>query len=154
MGRVSEFHAAIRSDLFASPTVEGVAALLKQRRFVILQGAPGTGKTRMAEQVRRAHFRGRGMTVQFHPAVTYEDFVVGLSPDASDKNLRFDVKRGWLINAANAADEAPFVLEHGQIVGRLVYEKMSERPETLYGREIASNYQGQGLKLAKQFKAG
>lgn len=50
--------------------------------------------------------------------------------------------------------EAPFVLEHGQIVGRLVYEKMSERPETLYGREIASNYQGQGLKLAKQFKAG
>lgn len=48
--------------------------------------------------------------------------------------------------------EAPFVLEHGQIVGRLVYEKMAERPETLYGREIASNYQGQGLKLAKQFK--
>jgi dCTP deaminase len=48
--------------------------------------------------------------------------------------------------------EAPFVLEHGQVVGRLVYEKMAERPETLYGREIASNYQGQGLKLAKQFK--
>ena len=48
--------------------------------------------------------------------------------------------------------EAPFVLEHGQIVGRLVYEKMAERPETLYGREIASNYQGQGLKLAKQFR--
>ncbi len=50
--------------------------------------------------------------------------------------------------------EAPFVLEHGQIVGRLVYERMSERPSTLYGREIASNYQGQGLKLAKQFVAG
>jgi dCTP deaminase len=49
--------------------------------------------------------------------------------------------------------EAPFVLEHGQIVGRLVYERMSQRPETLYGREIASNYQGQGLKLAKQFVA-
>jgi dCTP deaminase len=48
--------------------------------------------------------------------------------------------------------EAPFVLEHGQIVGRLVYEKMAMRPETLYGREIASNYQGQGLKLAKQFR--
>lgn len=48
--------------------------------------------------------------------------------------------------------EAPFVLEHGQIVGRLVYERMSERPETLYGSGIASNYQGQGLKLAKQFR--
>ncbi len=48
--------------------------------------------------------------------------------------------------------EAPFVLEHGQVVGRLVYERMAERPDTLYGREIASNYQGQGLKLAKQFR--
>ncbi len=48
--------------------------------------------------------------------------------------------------------EAPFVLEHGQIVGRLVYERMAERPEQLYGREIASNYQGQGLKLSKHFK--
>jgi dCTP deaminase len=48
--------------------------------------------------------------------------------------------------------EAPFVLEHGQVVGRLVYEHMAERPETLYGAGIASNYQGQGLKLAKQFR--
>ncbi len=48
--------------------------------------------------------------------------------------------------------EAPFVLEHGQIVGRLVYERMAELPETLYGHEIASNYQGQGLKLAKHFR--
>ena len=50
--------------------------------------------------------------------------------------------------------EAPFVLEHGQVVGRLVYERMTERPETLYGAGIASNYQGQGLKLAKQFRTG
>ncbi len=49
--------------------------------------------------------------------------------------------------------EAPFVLEHGQVVGRLVYEKMSHIPETLYGREIKSNYQGQGLKLSKHFKS-
>ncbi len=47
--------------------------------------------------------------------------------------------------------EAPFVLEHGQVVGRLVYERMAERPERLYGEGIKSNYQGQGLKLAKQF---
>lgn len=48
--------------------------------------------------------------------------------------------------------EAPFVLEHGQIVGRLVYERMAATPEALYGREIASNYQGQGLKLSKHFR--
>lgn len=48
--------------------------------------------------------------------------------------------------------EAPFVLEHGQVVGRLIYEKMSQTPETLYGADLASNYQGQGLKLSKHFK--
>ncbi len=49
--------------------------------------------------------------------------------------------------------EAPFVLEHGQVVGRLVYERMEEVPTQLYGAGIASNYQGQGLKLSKHFKA-
>ncbi|WP_299815232.1 2'-deoxycytidine 5'-triphosphate deaminase [uncultured Jannaschia sp.] len=49
--------------------------------------------------------------------------------------------------------EAPFVLEDGQSVGRLVYEAMSEVPEQLYGQDIASNYQGQGLKLSKHFAA-
>jgi dCTP deaminase len=49
--------------------------------------------------------------------------------------------------------EAPFVLEHGQVVGRLVYERMSEAPTQLYGAALASNYQGQGLKLSKHFKS-
>ncbi|KJZ20274.1 2'-deoxycytidine 5'-triphosphate deaminase [Loktanella sp. S4079] len=49
--------------------------------------------------------------------------------------------------------EAPFVLEHGQVVGRLVYEHMAAMPAALYGREIKSNYQGQGLKLSKHFKS-
>jgi len=48
--------------------------------------------------------------------------------------------------------EVPFVLEDGQLVGWLRYERMADRPEVLYGRDIASNYQGQELKLAKQFK--
>ena len=48
--------------------------------------------------------------------------------------------------------EAPFVLEHGQVVGRLIYEKMSYQPTKLYGQGVKSNYQGQGLKLSKHFK--
>ncbi len=50
--------------------------------------------------------------------------------------------------------EVPFILEHGQIVGRLIYEKMTERPAKLYGQDLGSNYQAQGLKLSKHFKAG
>lgn len=48
--------------------------------------------------------------------------------------------------------EAPFALDHGQIVGRLVYERMAEAPERLYGAGLASSYQGQGLKLSKHFR--
>jgi dCTP deaminase len=48
--------------------------------------------------------------------------------------------------------EVPFILEHGQVVGRLVYEKMLARPDKLYGTGIGSNYQAQGLKLSKHFR--
>ncbi len=48
--------------------------------------------------------------------------------------------------------EVPFILEHGQIVGRLVYEHMLERPKALYGADLGSNYQAQGLKLSKHFR--
>ena len=48
--------------------------------------------------------------------------------------------------------EVPFILEHGQIVGRLVYEHMLKRPGALYGQGIGSNYQAQGLKLSKHFR--
>lgn len=50
--------------------------------------------------------------------------------------------------------EVPFLLEHGQTVGWLRYERMAARPEILYGHDASSNYQGQGLKLAKQFAEG
>ena len=48
--------------------------------------------------------------------------------------------------------EVPFILEHGQIIGRLIYERLTDVPETLYGADLNSNYQAQGLKLSKHFK--
>jgi dCTP deaminase len=48
--------------------------------------------------------------------------------------------------------EVPFILDDGQIIARLVYEELAERPSKLYGQSIASHYQGQGLKLSKHFK--
>ncbi len=49
--------------------------------------------------------------------------------------------------------KVPFILDHGQIVGHLVYERMSRPPDQLYGAGIGSSYQAQGLKLSKHFKA-
>ena len=48
--------------------------------------------------------------------------------------------------------EVPFVLRDGQLVGRLVYERLTAVPDKLYGAGIGSSYQRQGLALAKQFR--
>ena len=72
----------------------------------------------------------------------------------------FDPGFGWSQSGSNGSRavlevrsrETPFVLEDGQLVARLVYEKMAARPERLYGAAVQSNYQGQGLKLSKHFR--
>ncbi len=48
--------------------------------------------------------------------------------------------------------EVPFVIEHGQLVGRLAYERLTSTPSMLYGQRANSSYQGQGIKLSKHFK--
>ncbi len=48
--------------------------------------------------------------------------------------------------------EVPFVLEHGQRVGRLIFERLLSQPDKVYGREIGSSYQRQDLALSKHFK--
>jgi dCTP deaminase len=48
--------------------------------------------------------------------------------------------------------EVPFILEHGQVIGRLVFERLTDPPPQAYGQGIGSNYQRQGLKLSKHFR--
>ena len=48
--------------------------------------------------------------------------------------------------------ELPFVIEDGQVVGRLVYERLTAAPAKLYGAGLKSSYQRQGIALSKHFK--
>jgi len=48
--------------------------------------------------------------------------------------------------------EVPFLLEHGQIMGRLRYERLTDVPDLLYGADLGSHYQGQALALSKHFR--
>ena len=50
------------------------------------------------------------------------------------------------------AHEVPFLMEHGQLVGRLNYMHLLSRPEKIYGTNIGSSYQHQALTLSKQFR--
>jgi dCTP deaminase len=71
----------------------------------------------------------------------------------------FDPGFGWAERAAGSravlevrSHEVPFMLEHGQTVGWLRYERMAARPDRTYGTHLKSNYQNQSLALAKQFQ--
>jgi dCTP deaminase len=74
----------------------------------------------------------------------------------------FDPGFGYVEGGAPAAKavlevrslDIPFILEDGQIVGRLVYDRLTDIPDQLYGERIGSHYQAQGLKLSKHFKQG
>ena len=50
------------------------------------------------------------------------------------------------------AHETPFVIEHGQVVGRLVYSHLIQEPDRTYGTDIGSSYQRQELALSRQFR--
>jgi dCTP deaminase len=49
------------------------------------------------------------------------------------------------------ARDVSFMVEHGQPVCKLAFERMSEEPDVLYGKDIGSNYQGQLTMLSKHF---
>jgi len=123
---------------------------LLARHFVILQGPPGTGKTRLAKQVLSDHFGGSGTIVQFHPAVTYEDFVVGISPDVGGaEQLRFRVRPGWLVEACAQAHSSPYLLvvdevnraDLGKVLGEAIY---LFEPDEVGTRQIRLSHVVQG----------
>lgn len=121
--RLQQVHARI----FPAVDPDAVASLLRERRFVVLEGPPGTGKTRLALKVGEAV--GSHEMVQFHPARTYEDFVVGLYPRVADGQLAFEVRPGDLLRANASANGNSHVLIIDEInradLGRVLGEAVS-----------------------------
>ncbi|MFR0848631.1 MAG: AAA family ATPase [Eubacterium sp.] len=74
-----------------------LVGILRAKKNIILQGAPGVGKTfaakRLAYSIMGVKDIDRVMMVQFHQSYSYEDFIMGFRPSASGFELK---KRGLL----------------------------------------------------------
>lgn len=105
--QIKEQNKALKPYLNNKPAdiEKDIKKLLKNRRFVVLQGAPGTGKTynalKISEQYYRTHF------IQFHAETTYSDFVEGIRPKLNDTNLSYELTKGELVKAIETALTLP-----------------------------------------------
>ena len=83
--------------------IEGdINGLLKRKRFVVVQGAPGVGKTYNALKIAQNYTES--FLIQFHAETSYADFVGGIRPDLSSQQLIYKAYDGILVEAINAAE--------------------------------------------------
>lgn len=84
---------------------------LNERKQVVLEGSPGTGKTFLVQRLLKACgvVEGQSTLVQFHPTYSYEDFVEGFRPVATTdgSGAALTVKPGPLKRIADEASKAP-----------------------------------------------
>lgn len=154
-----EEYEQIRSDyfsfLFPVVTPDEVSKLIKTRKFVILEGPPGTGKTRMAMEILEKTYHDNGVSIQFHPNTTYENFVGGLFPEKNSGNLGFHFipKKGDLMEAVEMAlgNRSKDYLLHvdeinradlAKVLGEAIYlfEPKSDKPRKV---KLAYDFGGQ-----------
>ncbi len=99
-----------KNDSLVDNSPKNIYALLKDNRFVVLQGAPGTGKTWTANQISTLYFKeenGKTFFEQFHAETTYASFVHGIRPKTEGQALLYEDRDGILLKSINFARENP-----------------------------------------------
>ena len=84
---------------------KNIEALLKSRKYIVLQGAPGTGKTYSALKIAKKY--NKTFFTQFHAETTYSDFVYGIQPKLDANTLTYEAKKGILYEAIEYANSNP-----------------------------------------------
>lgn len=104
--QIKKQDAAIRPYQNTKPAdlQKDIKKLLKNHRFVVLQGAPGTGKTYNAIEISKQYTKT--VFTQFHAETSYSDFVEGISPELQGESLKYIQTKGKLVEAIEEANSA------------------------------------------------
>ena len=104
----------LNSVFLSEPRYDVLVSLLRRKKNVILQGAPGVGKTYAAKQLAYSMMgqadSSRVEFVQFHQNYSYEDFMLGYRPDGSGFKLTEGVFYRFCQKASNDPDREYFFL--------------------------------------------
>ena len=103
------------NDVYLSdPEYETLKDLLLSKKNVIIQGAPGVGKTftakRLAYSIMGEEDNTRVAMVQFHQSYSYEDFVIGYRPNESGFSLKEGTFYRFCQKAASQPSDKPYFL--------------------------------------------
>ena len=79
-----------------------LTSLLKERRFLVLQGAPGTGKTRMSKLLAKK-LDAEVFFTQFHAGTSYSEFIYGIRPSVESNTISYEGVEGPLVKAIRVA---------------------------------------------------
>ena len=130
---------------------DAIVGLLRAKKNVILQGAPGVGKTftakRLAYSMMGVKDASRVMMVQFHQSYSYEDFIEGYRPSGAGFEL---VKGAFYSFCKKAADDEEneyfFVIDEinrgnlskifGELFMLIENDKRGYKLQLLYSREF------------------
>ena len=97
-----------------------VQRLVEERQYVVLQGAPGTGKTRLAKLIAQRMPNNQIFFTQFHAETTYSDFIYGFKPgESKDGSLIYEPIEGIFVEAVKRAIE---VEKNGESVFLIIDE--------------------------------
>ena len=128
--------------------------LLKAKKNIILQGAPGVGKTfcaeRLAYSIMGKKDARRIKTIQFHQSYSYEDFIMGYKPAGETFKLRNGVFYNFCIEATNNPGQKYFFIIDEINRGNLskIFGELLMMIEKDYrGKEITLAYSDQGFHV-------
>lgn len=83
-----------------------VFKLLTTRKFIVLEGAPGTGKTRLAK-ILAEKLGATSFFTQFHAETSYSDFIYGIKPKLNELTLNYEEQKGIFIESIKYAKDNP-----------------------------------------------